>query len=63
MIVAFEKVGDDAPNLQFKRLYLCARTNPIDIIENEFIEDFLSYDNGVPADIDDPFLLSFLYAN
>jgi hypothetical protein len=63
MIVAFEKVGDEAPNLQFKRLYLCSKTNPMYLLENEFIDDFLSYDDGVPADINDPFLLSFIYAN
>ena len=62
MIAALEKI-DGMPSLEFKRLYLCSRTDVITLLENEYIDDFLTYDNGIEADVDDPFLLSYIYAN
>jgi hypothetical protein len=63
MIIAFEKVGKDVLGVDFKRLYLCAKKDPMYLLETEFLDDFLSYDDGVPTHIDDPFLLSFIYSN
>jgi hypothetical protein len=62
MIAALEKI-DGMPSLEFKRLYLCSRVNIIELLENEYIDDFLTYDNGIETDVDDPFLLSYIYAN
>lgn len=62
MIALVQKI-DGSDDIEFKRLYLCSRTDIIYLLENEYIDDFLTYDNGVDTNIDDPFLLSYIYAN
>lgn len=62
MIALVQKI-DGGDDIEFKRLYLCSRTDIIYLLENEYIDDFLTYDNGVDTNIDDPFLLSYIYAN
>jgi hypothetical protein len=32
-------------------------------LEEGYLDDFLSYDDGIDTNIDDPFLLSYIYAN
>jgi hypothetical protein len=63
MIFAIQQVSGEDPNIQFKRLYLCSKTDIVDLLENTYIEEFLSFDNGIYTNIDDPFLFSFIYAN
>lgn len=63
MIVAVEKIDKHLKNIEFKRLYICSRIDIIKLLETEYLDDFLSYDNGIDTDIDDPFLLSFIYDN
>jgi hypothetical protein len=58
MIIAIQQIDKEVPNIQFKRLYLCSQ-----MIEDEYIDDFITYDDGIPANINDPFLLSYIYAN
>ena len=61
MIILVQEL--EAANIQFKRLYLCSKTDPIKILEENYLDDFISYDDGVYADINDPFLLSYIYSN
>lgn len=63
MIVSVQEIESEASNIQFKRLYLCSRKDCLKLLEDEYIDDFLSYDDGVKAEINDPFLLSYIYAN
>lgn len=63
MIIAIQQIDVEAPNIQFKRLYLCSQLNILELIEDEYIDDFITYDDGIPAAINDPFLLSYIYAN
>lgn len=64
MIIAIQETQEtEVTNILFKRLYLCAKKDPIELLETEYISDFISYDNGIPTNINDPFLLSFIYAN
>jgi hypothetical protein len=37
--------------------------NILEMIEDEYLDDFITYDDGIPAAINDPFLLSYIYAN
>ncbi len=63
MIIAIQQIDKKVPNIQFKRLYLCSQMNILEMIEDEYIDDFITYDDGIPANINDPFLLSYIYAN
>jgi hypothetical protein len=63
MIIAIQQIDKEVPNIQFKRLYLCFQMNILEMIEDEYIDDFITYDDGIPANINDPFLLSYIYAN
>ena len=63
MIIAVQQIDKDINGVDFKRLYLCSNTNIIDLLEHEYIDDFITYDNGVDTNINDPFLLSYIYAN
>jgi hypothetical protein len=63
MIICVQEISPEASNIQFKRLYLCSKKDCLKLIETEFFDDFLSYDDGVATDINDPFLLSYIYAN
>ena len=63
MIIGIEQMDKVVPNIQFKRLYLCSKLNILEMIEDEYIDDFITYDDGIPAAINDPFLLSYIYAN
>lgn len=63
MIVSVESIDKDIANVQFKRLYICSRVDIIKLLETEYLDNFLSYDNGIDTDINDPFLLSFIYEN
>jgi len=63
MIIAVHQIDKHADDIEFKRLYLCSSKDIIKELENGYLDDFLSYDNGVDTDINDPFLLSYIYAN
>ena len=63
MIVSVQEIEPGASNIQFKRLYLCSKKDCLKLLEDEYLDDFLSYDDGVKAEINDPFLLSYIYAN
>ena len=63
MIIYVQEIEPRVSNIQFKRLYLCSKKDCLKLLENEFIDDFITYDDGIPANINDPFLLSYIYAN
>lgn len=63
MIIAVEQIDKEVPNIQFKRLYLCSKIDILELLEDEYIDDFITYDDGIPAKLNDPFLLSYIYAN
>jgi len=63
MIIAVQQIDKELGDIEFKRLYLCSRIDIIKELEEGYLDDFLSYDNGVDTDINDPFLLSYIYAN
>jgi hypothetical protein len=63
MIIAVQQIDKEIGDVEFKRLYLCSRIDIIKELEEGYLDDFLSYDNGIDADINDPFLLSYIYAN
>lgn len=63
MIIYVQEITKGMSNIQFKRLYLCSQKDCIKLIEDEYIDDFITYDDGIPTNINDPFLLSFIYAN
>lgn len=63
MIIAVEQIDKGIPNIQFKRLYLCSNIDILELLEDEYIDNFITYDDGIPAKLNDPFLLSYIYAN
>lgn len=63
MIVYVKEISEEGSNIQFKRLYLCSRKDCLKLLEDEYLDDFITYDNGIEADINDPFLLLHIYAN
>lgn len=63
MIIAVEQINKQVPNIQFKRLYLCSNIDILELLENEYIDDFITYDDGIHAELNDPFLLEHIYAN
>lgn len=63
MIIAVEQINKQVPNIQFKRLYLCSNIDILELLENEYIDDFITYDDGINAELNDPFLLAHIYAN
>ena len=63
MIIVVEEIVKHKEDMLFKRLYLCSNTDILYLLENEYLDDFITYDNGIDANINDPFLLSYIYAN
>jgi hypothetical protein len=63
MIIRLHKIDETASHLDFDVLFLCIKREPEELLSNEFIDDFITYDDGVYAQDDDPFLLSYIYAN
>jgi hypothetical protein len=63
MIIAVQQIDKHADDIEFKRLYLCSKKDMIKELEEGYLDDFLSYDDGIDTNIDDPFLLSYIYAN
>jgi hypothetical protein len=63
MIICVQEISEQVSNIQFKRLYLCSQKDCMKIIEDEYLDEFITYDDGIPADINDPFLLSYIYSN
>lgn len=63
MIIYVQEITQGMSNIQFKRLYLCSQKDCIKLIEDEYLDDFITYDDGIPTNINDPFLLSYIYAN
>lgn len=63
MIIVVEEIDKHKQDMLFKRLYLCSNTDILYLLENEYLDDFITYDDGIDANINDPFLLSYIYAN
>lgn len=63
MIIVVEQIDKHREDIMFKRLYLCSNSDILYLLENEYIDDFITYDDGIDANINDPFLLSYIYAN
>lgn len=63
MIIVVEQIDKHREDIMFKRLYLCSNSDIMYLLENEYLDDFITYDNGVDTNINDPFLLSYIYAN
>jgi hypothetical protein len=63
MIISVHPIPETDPNIQFQVIYLCTKMDPIDLLSTSYINDFISDDEGVDGGIDDPFLLSYIYAN
>lgn len=63
MIIVVEEIDKHKEDMLFKRLYLCSNTDILYLLENEYLDDFITYDDGIDANINDPFLLSYIYAN
>ena len=63
MIIRLHKIDETEAHLDFDVLFLCIKRDPQELLMNEYIDDFITHDNGIEASIDDPFLLSYIYAN
>lgn len=63
MIIRLHKVDETEAHLDFDILFLCIQRDPQELLMNEYIDDFITHDDGVTANPNDPFLLSYIYAN
>lgn len=62
MIIRISPINEN-PNIHFDIIYLCTTKQKFEILENIDINLYVSDDKGITADIDDPFLLSYIYSN
>lgn len=63
MIIRLHKIDETEAHLDFDILFLCIKRDPQELLMNEYIDDFITHDDGVMANENDPFLLSYIYAN
>lgn len=63
MIIRLHKIDETEQHLDFDVLFLCIKRDPQELLSNEYIDDFITHDDGVQANPNDPFLLSYIYAN
>lgn len=54
---------DGSPNIHFEVVYLCTHMHPNDILKDIDLDLFISNDVGIKADVNDPFLFNYIYAN
>ena len=63
MIIRLHKIDETEQHLDFDVLFLCIKRDPQELLSNEYIDDFITHDDGIQANPNDPFLLSYIYAN